>query len=74
MFARLVIERNWIGESDLRHYGLHANLDLHHADDFFNLLSDEWLQPDGKSCIVSGLKMGNDAFLNLYDQIWQHRS
>ncbi len=62
-----ILERGWIGKRQLNHYSLHENLDVEHAQGFYDLISDEWRSPTSKKEIKKGLIMGNSLISNLYN-------
>jgi len=62
-----ILERGWINKSLLNHYSLHENLDVEHAQGFYDLISDGWHSPISKKEIKKGLIMGNSLIGNLYN-------
>jgi len=68
--GRSVVENSWLTKERLCHYTLHAQLDISHAQELYQLIEKEWNEPDGKSQISQGLTLGNYLFLDLYRQLW----
>lgn len=59
-----VIERGWMTSDELVHYKLHKELDVIHAQDFFEIIEKHAdLHIDE---VEEGLKLGRDVFLDLY--------
>lgn len=65
-----VIDRGWVNRKELVHYGVHAELDKTHAEDFFILLEPFVNNPQAKDIIDSGLKLGAHIFNELYRQLF----
>lgn len=64
------IDRGWVNRKELVHYGVHAELDKTHAEDFFILLEPHINDPQTKDIIDSGLKLGAHIFNELYHQLF----
>lgn len=69
-----VIKNSWIGASEMVHYKLHSELDIKHAQDFFEILASPFSKNDeNKYYIEQGLKMGAMLFNDLYFGLWKAR-
>lgn len=64
------IDHGWIKRKELIHYGVHAELDKTHAEDFFILLEPYINNLEKKDTINSGLKLGAHIFNELYRQLF----
>ncbi len=69
-----IVERGWLEPEQMIHYGLHAELDVAHADDFFNLLDAPYAS-DARLAyqIEQGLELGAYIFLRMYDGLFEAR-
>lgn len=61
-----VLSRNWIRHDQLVHYGLHAELDIQHARDFFRTAEPYWTVAEGHADVTGGLELGRHVFEQLY--------
>ena len=68
--ATALLTNQWLSKENLCHYALHKELDISHANDFYQLIQSEWNTPKGYVTIKKGLELGNYLFLNLYHQFW----
>ncbi len=69
-----VVRRGWIPAERIVHYTLHAELDVRHAQDFFDVLRPAWeLGPTHRHDIEQGLQLGAAVFNRLYEDLWRHR-
>ncbi len=69
-----IIDNGWIREEDLIHYNLHAELDIKHSDDFFEVLAKPWSKgPEQQYLICQGLQMGGYVFDQLYRGLYTAR-
>ncbi len=64
-----ILKKRWISKDSLYHYSLHKELDVEHAQDFYNIIKDGWKDTDSKEEIKKGLFLGNSMILNLYNDI-----
>jgi len=64
-----ILKKNWVSKDLLYHYSLHEELDVEHAEGFYNIIKDGWEDMDSKEEIQKGLKLGNSMILNLYNGI-----
>ena len=82
MFAKIstlighaIVEQGWISEDQLIHYTLHAELDVRHADDFFNVLRPVWERGgEDRYYIEQGLRLGAHCFDQLYRGLYAARA
>jgi len=65
-----LINKKWIKAEELTHYSMHQEVDKHHSDLFFRLVESEWKEYlSSRQEIVSGIDLGNDLVLNLYNDL-----
>ena len=62
-----ILKKKWVSKDSLYHYSLHEELDVEHAQGFYNIIKDEWKDIDSKEEIKKGLSLGNSMILNLYN-------
>ncbi len=67
--AQEVVQRDWLREQDLVHYRIHADIDVRHAQDFFELLEDSWTKGKRRVWIEQGLRLGAYIFDRLYSSL-----
>ncbi len=67
--AQEVVERGWLKEEELVHYRIHADIDIRHAQDFFELLEDPWIEGERRVWIEQGLRLGAYIFDRLYSSL-----
>ena len=67
--VREILKKKWISEDRLYHYSLHEELDVEHAQGFYNIIKDGWKDINSKEEIKKGLTLGNSMILNLYNGI-----
>ncbi len=65
--AETTVQLQWISRKNLVHYDLHADLDIKHSRDFFEII-DKLQQPNMASCI-EGIHLGIFMFSRLYDDL-----
>ena len=72
--GQTLVRREWLTEERLVHYKLHAELDIRHADDFFNVLRPTWKKDDvNRYYIEQGLRLGAHCFDQLYRGLYNAR-
>ncbi len=64
-----VLARGWVAEDRLVHYGLHAELDQRHAEEFFAILEPKWSDAAQRQTIERGLALGAHIFDRLYCEL-----
>ena len=64
--GQAVVARGWIRREELTHYGLHAQIDERHAEEFFAVLEPAWEDPARRYFIEQGLELGAYVFDRLY--------
>lgn len=69
--GRAVVERGWVKQGDLIHYGMHGDIDKRHAEEFFKIIEPYMQDPEGREKILSGLKLGAYLFNNLYEDLYR---
>lgn len=70
IIGKTVVERGWVKSEDLVHYKLHAEIDKRHADEFFELVLEQWTNEDRRYFIEQGLALGAYCFHNLYRDLF----
>ena len=69
-----VVRHDWIPEEKLIHYNLHEDLDIKHADDFFDVLRPAWdADVENRYYIEQGLRLGACVFNALYEGLYKAR-
>ena len=70
-----IVERGWLTPDTLIHYNLHAELDIKHAGDFFNVLRPDWQNKvENRYYIEQGLRLGAHTFYTLYEGLYRCRA
>lgn len=70
LIGAAVVEQGWVKNSDLVHYKLHAEIDIRHAAEFFEVVETD---PDyNESDVIRGLELGLYAFDRLYRDLNCH--
>ena len=62
-----ILKKKWISKESLYHYSLHEELDVEHAQDFYNIIKGSWEDINSREEIKKGLSLGNSMILNLYN-------
>jgi hypothetical protein len=69
-----IVARGWLAPAQMTHYTLHEELDIKHAQDFFDVLAPAWAaSADNRYYIEQGLRMGATLFDNLYTGLYRAR-
>ncbi|MFG2409620.1 TenA family transcriptional regulator [Streptomyces brevispora] len=63
------MNRGWVAQADLMHYGLHSEIDEQHAEDFFLLLEPHYRNPAARRRIDQGIGLGAYALNRLYSDL-----
>lgn len=71
IIGKTVVDRGWVSSDDLVHYKLHSEIDKRHADEFFELVLEQWLIDDRRYFIEQGLALGAYCFDNLYRDLFK---
>ncbi len=72
--AEGVVSNGWLSEEQLIHYNLHAQLDMRHADELFDVLREDWERgPESRYYVVQGMWVGGWSFNALYTGLWEAR-
>lgn len=70
-----VVSHGWIPAENLIHYNLHEDLDIKHADDFFDVLRPAWeADVENRYYIEQGLRLGAYVFNSLYEGLYKARA
>ena len=64
-----IVENKWCTKEELKHYKLHAEIDIQHAADFFMLVEPQWDNPEKNYYIKQGIDMGIYIFDRLYKDL-----
>jgi len=64
-----LINKKWIKADELTHYLTHQEVDKHHSDLFFKLIEPEWNEAGSRENIRSGIDLGNDLIINIYNDL-----
>jgi len=64
-----ILKKKWVSKDNLYHYSLHEELDVEHANDFYNIVKGGWKDINSKEEIKKGLSLGNSMILSLYNDI-----
>ena len=69
-----IVNRGWLTQKNLIHYNLHADLDIKHSQDFFDVVAPSWkASKENQYYIEQGLTMGASLFNMLYEELYKHR-
>lgn len=69
-----IIKNGWLTQDSLIHYDLHAELDVKHSQDFFDVIKPLWgKNAENKYYIEQGLYLGATLFNNLYKELYLNR-
>lgn len=69
-----VVKRGWLTDSRMIHYKLHSHLDVKHAQDFFEVMSEPYLKSaQNRYQIEQGLRLGATVFNGMYAGLWKNR-
>ncbi len=69
-----IVDRGWMKADQVIHYSLHQELDIKHAQDFFNVLGPAWMENvENRYYIEQGLRMGATLFDGLYAGLYRER-
>ena len=69
IIVQSILNNGWIDKEKLTHYSTHENLDIEHAQGFYNLISKGWQNSSSKNEIKKGLLLGNSTIINLYNKL-----
>ncbi len=69
-----IVDRGWLTKENLIHYNLHADLDIKHSQDFFDVVAPSWkASKENRYYIDQGLTMGASLFNMLYEELYKNR-
>ncbi len=67
LIGQVVVARGWVSSEQLVHYKLHAEIDKHHAAEFFQSTNTAWVGGgEGRANVKSGIDLGVYLFNRLY--------
>lgn len=73
--GRAVIDRGFLGEGQIVHYKTHEELDVAHAEGFYQpLYAAHAEHPRHAYQIEQGLELGGYVFMRLYDDLYENRT
>jgi len=64
-----ILKNHWLSQKTLTHYKVHEDLDVEHAESFYKLIRNHWVNLEKRTQIKEGLVFGNDLILNLYSNL-----
>ena len=67
--AESAVQLNWISHQNLIHYNLHADLDVKHAQDLFEIVNK--LPNSNVDPCLEGIRLGAFIFARLFDDLFQ---
>lgn len=67
--AESVVQLNWISHQNLIHYNLHADLDVKHAQDLFEIVDK--LPNSNIGLCLEGIRLGAFIFARLFDDLFE---
>lgn len=74
LIGAAIVDRGWLKADQVIHYSLHQDLDIKHAQDFFNVLGPAWDENiENRYYIEQGLRMGATLFDGLYAGLYRAR-
>lgn len=69
-----VVTRGWMSRDRMIHYDLHEDLDVKHAQDFFDVLRPSWEKnAEDRYFIEQGFRLGAASFDALYEGLYRNR-
>jgi pyrroloquinoline-quinone synthase len=68
-----IVARGWLPAAQMVHYDLHEQLDVRHAQDFFDVVAGDADDPAHRYWIEQGLWLGGTIFMRLYEDLWRQR-
>lgn len=72
LIGQVVVARGWVSSEQLVHYKLHAEIDKHHAAEFFRSTDAAWASGGvGRANVGSGIKLGLYLFNRLYVDLYR---
>ena len=72
LIGQVVVARNWVSSEQLVHYKLHAEIDKHHAAEFFQSTAAAWAGGGaGRKHVESGIELGLYLFNRLYVDLYR---
>ena len=72
LIGQVVVERGWVSFDQLVHYKLHAEIDKHHAAEFFQSTAAAWTGGGvGRENVESGVALGLYLFHRLYVDLYR---
>lgn len=62
-----IIEQGWLTEDRVIHYALHKEIDTKHAEEFLEVVVDDWNHDEeSKELVKVGIRLGLRLFTNVY--------
>lgn len=70
-----LVERGWLEEGQVIHYSLHRELDVKHAQDFFDAIRAPYeASKESRYYVEQGLRLGAYAFYTMYEGLFRARA
>jgi len=70
-----IIKCGWLPLDRIVHYTLHADLDIQHSQDFFDIVEKPWAHSaEDRYAIEQGIRLGAYIFNRLYEDLFRNRS
>lgn len=61
-----IIDQGWLPADRITHYALHKEIDIQHAEDFLQVVNEDWANAEHQKAIKAGVMFGAHLFLNVY--------
>ncbi len=72
LIGQVIVARGWVSSDQLVHYKLHAEIDKHHAAEFFRSTDAAWAGGGvGQTNVESGIQLGLYLFNRLYVDLYR---
>jgi len=67
LICQAITRHGWLEKENIIHYGLHKEIDVQHAEDFFKVVETDWEKDQqSKEMIKRGVNLGINLFTNVY--------
>lgn len=73
LLGQAIIRRDWLTQEQMVHYNLHKELDVRHAQDFFDIIEPYWRDEENQYLIQQGIQLGASVFHNFYKELYFQR-
>lgn len=73
--GRGVVQNGWLAQDEMIHYSTHEELDIKHAEDFFDALVEGTDASDeARYRVEQGMRLGAYVFLRMYEDLYAARA